>query len=143
MENQHKQEISKEMLMALLNEAAQVTAMSSLWVGNMPSTDQTDVALTKYYFKWIDVTKLAVENLSDSAPADVKALIAEDLVRLITVPLRGMQDAIKAYAQQLNVILPPTTPAPNEVFAYKQWALDYVSKCMAVLKDVKEKETTK
>ena len=73
----------------------------------------------------------------------MKALIAEDLVRLITVPLRGMQDAIKAYAQQLNVILPPATPAPNEVFAYKQWALDYVSKCMTVLKDVKEKEPTK
>ena len=140
MANQQQQEISKDMLMALLAEAAQVTAMSSLWVGNLPSEDQTDVALTKYYFKWIDVTKLAVENLSENTPAEVKALMAEDLVRLITVPLRGMQDAIQVYAKQLNVVLPVASPAPNEVFAYKQWALDHVSKCMTVLKDVKEKE---
>lgn len=141
MENQQQQqEISKEMLMSLLAEAAQVTAMSSLWVGNLPSNDQTDIALTKYYFKWIDVTKLAVENLAENTPADVKALMAEDLVRLITVPLRGMQDAIQTYAKQLNVVLPVAIPAPNEVFAYKQWALDYVSKCMTVLKEVKKKE---
>jgi hypothetical protein len=140
MENQQQQEINKEMLMTLLAEAAQVTAMSSLWVGNLPSNDQTDIALTKYYFKWIDVAKLAVENLDENTPVNVKALMADDLVRLITVPLRGMQEAIQAYAKQLNVVLPVVTPAPNEVFAYKQWALDYVSKCMAVLKEVKEKE---
>lgn len=137
---QKQQEINKEMLMALLNEAAQVTAMSSMWIGNLPTNDPTDMALTKYYFKWIDVAKLAVENMSDATPVEVKSLMADDLVRLITVPLRGMQDAITVYAQQLNVVLPAATPAPNEVFAYKQWALDYVSKCMAVLKEVKGKE---
>jgi hypothetical protein len=132
--------IDKTLLLSLVSEASQVTAMTALWTGNLPTGDKSDVALTKYYFKWIDVTKAAVENLSDSTPDDVKSLIAEDLVRLISVPLRGMMESVTIYAKQLTIALPPinSEEIPHEIFAYKKWSMDYISKAMNIIKEVKK-----
>lgn len=131
--------IDKVLLLSLVSEASQVTAMTAMWTGSLPTADSTDVALTKYYFKWIDVAKAAVENLSDNTPDSVKSLMAEDLVRLISVPLRGMIDSVAIYAKQLNVVLPPTPPeVPSEIFAYKKWSMDYISKAMNIIKEVKK-----
>lgn len=130
--------IDKGMLLALMADAQQVTVMASLWTGNLPTSDPTDMALTKYYFKWIDVTKTAIENLDPNTSPEAMTEMANDLVRLITVPLNGMIEAVKAYAEQCNITIPPTANPPNEVFAFKQWAVDYISKVMALFKENKK-----
>lgn len=130
--------IDKSLLLSLVVEASQVTAMSAMWTGNLPSADNTEIALTKYYFKWIDVAKTAVENLDDNTPENVKMLIAQDLVKLIQVPLQGMLQGIIAYAAQLSVALPPLVNAPQEIFAYKAWAIEYINKGMNLIKEAKK-----
>jgi len=137
-----EQQIDKAILLSLLSEAFQVTAMAALWTGNLPTSDKTDIALTKYYFKWIDVAKLAVENLADNTPEESKKILADDLVRLISVPLQGMIDAVSVYATQVGIILPPINKQeiPKEIFSYKAWAMDYISKSMNTIKEVGAKK---
>lgn len=130
--------IDKDMLLALMAEAQQVTVMASLWTGNLPTNDPTDMALTKYYFKWIDVTKLAIENLKPDTSPETMSIMANDLSRLIVVPLKGMIEAVKAYAAQCNIIIPPADNPPGEVFAFKQWAVAYVGSVMTLFKEQKK-----
>lgn len=130
--------IDKSLLLSLVVEASQVTAMSAMWIGNLPSDDKTDMALTKYYFKWIDVAKAAVENLADNTPENVKMLIAQDLVKLIQIPLQGMIQGVTAYATQLSITIPPISDTPQEIFAFKAWAIEYINKCMNLIKEAKK-----
>lgn len=134
--------LTKEAIKKLVVDAREVTTLFAIWTNTLESLkSSTDAfAAVPYYLKWVDVAITAVDNINETASQDVYKQLANDLISIIVVPLRGMLEAMATHAKQKNLVIPPPlTAMPTDVFTYKKWAVEYISIIMKWMKglDVK------
>ena len=132
-----EEQLTKEAMQKLLNDAKEVTTLFAVWTNNLDSFKNTNdpFAAVPYYFKWVDVAMVAAEAVDPTNQVAYKK-IASELITSIVVPLKGMIDAMGTLAKQKNQELPaPTAAAPTDVFAYKTWAVEYISSVLKWMKD--------
>jgi hypothetical protein len=126
--------VTRESIIKLLTEAKQTTALFAAWFGGLKPNNDI-VMVMPYFLKWIDVTDLAVANMKDDTPEDKKRQMAEDLVTLMIVPLRGMMEAVQKFSKEKNLQIAPPGPPPTDVYGYKKWATDYINAGFKMIKD--------
>jgi hypothetical protein len=129
-------EITNEHIKQLAAEAQSTTALLTLFTSGMRQNENEEVSLVPYYLKWIDVTNIALANMSETIDQDTKKKLADDLIALMTIPLNGMMRAIIQHANNKSINLPPMPqPLPAGVFEYKKWAVDYIKQSLAAIKE--------
>ncbi len=128
--------IDKETLDQLATEAAEVATTFSIWAGNLEVKDgkiEAKDAMTRYNMKWIDLCVKSVENIDPTSGKETFEEVANDLSMLISVPLNGMIKSLQEYAAGKKIELPEIKDMPNEIFEFKRFATEYISKCMKML----------
>lgn len=137
--------ITRQHLIKLLDEAQHTTLMLLSWAGEFDvqkmKSKSSNVDLSAYYLKWIDIARLAIANMSDPIDDTVKKTLIDDLAVIAIVPIQGMQVAMKAYAKQLNVVIPEfettKTSKIGDISEFKKIAIAELEKAIELLKGKK------
>ncbi|MEM3000666.1 MAG: hypothetical protein QXP41_00540 [Candidatus Nitrosocaldus sp.] len=134
MNNSHGQnEISKDGLIRLVAEAKQVTAYFAAWSGGL--ADDSMLCAVPIYFQWVEIAEQAIHMMAHDADHDARNKLAERLINVLIVPINGMIQAIHMYGKNNNIALPPIDNVPQEIHAYKDWGIDYITRSLVVLKE--------
>lgn len=127
-------DVSIDTLKKLLSEAQTVTALFATWTGTWKSLEKDQLVTTPYYLKWADVATLAINNINPVIDKDNRKKLAEDLITIIIVPLKGMIQAIQMYSKKNNVQVPELSSPPDDIFEFKKWAIEYISSTVKLIK---------
>lgn len=131
--------ITKDHLIHLLEEAKHTTLLLLSWAGTFDTktmkSKSTNIDVSPYYLKWIDVAQLALANMQEPIDDTVKKTMIDDLAVIAIVPIKGLQTALRTYAKHLNVELPETaTNKIDDITTFKKVALAELEAAMGLLK---------
>lgn len=140
--------ITKEHLMHLLDEAQHTTLLLLSWAGTFDlksmQSKSTNIDVSPYYLKWIDVARMALANMNDPIDDTVKKTLIDDLAVIAIVPIKGLQKALQTYATHLGVALPESAANKiDNITEYKKVALAELESAMAILKTKQEENEKK
>jgi len=135
--------IKKEHLLKLLDEAQHTTLLLLSWAGSFDAQKKGPSAnadLSPYYLKWIDLAKVAVNNMKDDIDDASKKQLIDDMVTIAVVPIQGMQYAMRMIAQKANVALPESKlNGIDDISEYKKVAIAELEHCIDTLKKKEKK----
>lgn len=137
--------VTRDHLMHLLDEAQHTTLLLLSWAGSFDmksmKSKSTNVDVSPYYLKWIDVARMALANMQDPIDDTVKKTLIDDLATIAIVPIKGLQLALRTYAKHLNVDLPESNASKiDDIGQFKKTALAELEQVMEILKKKQEEE---
>lgn len=139
--------VTRDHLIHLLEEAQHTTLLLLSWAGSFDmkgmKSKSSNVDLSPYYLKWIDIAKLSIANMKDPIDDTVKKALIDDLATIAIVPIKGLQMAIRTYAAHLKIELPPSNSSKiDDITEFKKVALAELEQAMTLIKEKMPKETT-
>lgn len=131
--------VTREQLIHLLDEAQHTTMLLLSWAGSFDmktmKSKSSNIDLSPYYLKWIDVARMALANMHDPIDDMVKKALIDDLATIAIVPIKGLQMALRTYAKSMNVTLPESKASKiDDITEFKKVALAELEEAMGLLK---------
>lgn len=136
--------VTRAHLIHLPDEAQHTTMLLLSWAGSFDiktmKSKSSNVDLSPYYLKWIDIARLAIANMQDPIDETAKKALIDDLATIAIVPIKGLQMALRTYAKMMNVDLPDSkATAIDDITEFKKVALAELEQAMMLLKDKQDK----
>ena len=137
--------ITRDHLLHLLDEAQHTTLLLLSWAGSFDmksmKSKSTNIDISPYYLKWIDIARLAISNMKDPIDDTVKKTLIDDLATIAIVPIKGLQMALRTYAKHMKVELPESNASKiDNITEFKKVALVELEQAMELLKEKQPKE---
>jgi hypothetical protein len=137
--------VTREHLVHLLDEAQHTTMLLLSWAGSFDmktmKSKSSNLDLSPYYLKWVDIARLSVANMHDPIDDTVKKALIDDLATIAIVPIKGLQMALRTYAQNMKIDLPESKASKiDDITEYKKVALQELEQAMDLLKNAQPKQ---